>query len=360
MLSEFLREHRESLIGRSRAKVVQRRAPLPTDAELEHGVPLFIDQLVETLRQETTQPPGPGPEMGPDAALHGSDLLAQGFTVGQVVHDYGDICQAVTELASELKVDITVDEFHTLNRCLDHVTAQAVTEYGRQRETQSSDAETERLGFLAHELRNLVHGAVLSFQVLRQGSVGVLGSTGNAHERSLRRLSNLIDRALAQVRLDARLHHPATFPLAELVAEIVFPASLEARTRGIELIITPSATPLEVDADRQLVASALSNLLQNALKFTPQGGRVRIRASAAPANRLLVEVEDECGGLPPGRAEELFHPFSQRSTDRSGLGLGLTISRRAVEQSGGSIRASNLPGTGCVFTIELPRAPSAG
>ena len=87
---------------------------------------------------------------------HGSDLLKQGFTVGQVVHDYGDICQAVTELAHEENVKITPNEFHTLNRCLDDVTAQAVTEYGRQRELRVSGEESERLGFLAHELRNLM------------------------------------------------------------------------------------------------------------------------------------------------------------------------------------------------------------
>lgn len=353
MLSDFLSEHRASLIRRSRAKVLERRAPLPTDYELEHGVPLFIDQLSETLRQEVAQPPGPLPEMGPDAVLHGRDLLAQGFTLGQLVHDYGDICQAVTELAAELRIEITVDEFHTLNRCLDHVTAEAVSEYSRRREMQVSDAETERLGFLAHELRNLVHSAVLSFQVMRQGTVGVLGSIGNAHERSLHRLSNLIDRALAEVRLGSRVQRRARFPVSELIEEAAFPASLEAKAHGVELVVARSERPLELEADRQLVGSALSNVLQNALKFTPQGGRVWIRTSAKE-RRVHIEVEDECGGLPPGKAEELFQPYAQRSTDRSGLGLGLTISRRAVEQSGGSLHVRDLSGKGCIFTIELP------
>ena len=67
--------------------------------------------------------------MSPGAALHAGDLLKQGFTVGQVVHDYGDVCQSVTELAEELGVEIATSEFHTLNRCLDNVTADAVTEY---------------------------------------------------------------------------------------------------------------------------------------------------------------------------------------------------------------------------------------
>jgi hypothetical protein len=68
-------------------------------------------------------------------------------------------------------------------------------------------------------------------------------------------------------------------------------------------------------------------------------------------------VEDECGGLPPGKVDELFQPFQQRGANRSGLGLGLTISRRGVEAMGGRMAARNLPGQGCVFSIDLPRSP---
>ncbi len=356
MLSDFLSDHRESLINRARAKVLERRVPLPTDYELRHGVPIFLDQLVETLRLEAEHPRRPTPEMAADAAHHASDLFKQGFTVGQVVHDYGDICQSVTELAHELNATITPDEFHTLNRCLDNVTADAVTEYGRQRELQASGAETERLGVFAHELRNLIQAAVLSFQILRRGTVGVSGSTGNAHERTLRHVCDLIDRALAEVRLDSKIQQNARFPLAPLIEEVAFPANLEAKNRGVELVVARPDGALEVEADRHLLASAISNVLQNAFKFTHQDGRVSLRTIAS-GDRVLIEIEDECGGLPPGKAEELFLPFSQRATDRSGLGLGLAISRRAVEQSGGSIRVRDLPGKGCAFTIDLPLAP---
>ena len=354
MLSDFLSNNRESLIVRARAKVLQRRVPLPTDYELQHGVPLFLNQLIETLRMEGKLE-RPLPEMGPDAVHHAKDLFKQGFTVGQVVHDYGDLCQAVTELAEELKAKITTDEFHTLNRCLDDVTAEAVTEYGRQRELEASNAETERLGTFAHELRNLIQAAVLSFQMLRRGTVGVSGSTGNAHERTLRQLCDLIDRTLAEVRLESKIQQEVRFPLSPLIEEVAFPANLEARNRGVELVVVPPEGPLEVEADRHLLASAISNILQNAFKFTHRDGRVSLR-TLAHGDRVLIEVEDECGGLPPGKADELFRPFSQRATDRSGLGLGLAISRRAVEQSGGSVRVRDLPGKGCVFTIDFPLA----
>jgi len=88
------------------------------------------------------------------AAVHGAALLARGYTVAQVVHDYGDLCQAITELAVELAAPISTEDFHTLNLCLDNAIAEAVTEYARLREHSMADGQTERSGVFAHELRN--------------------------------------------------------------------------------------------------------------------------------------------------------------------------------------------------------------
>jgi signal transduction histidine kinase len=94
--------------------------------------------------------------------------------------------------------------------------------------------------------------------------------------------------------------------------------------------------------------------LQNAFKFTHHHTEVRLNAYAA-ADRIRIDVEDHCGGLPPGAAEELFKPFRQSSSDRSGLGLGLAICRQAVEANNGTLAVRDVPNTGCVFTIDLPR-----
>jgi signal transduction histidine kinase len=77
--------------------------------------------------------------------------------------------------------------------------------------------------------------------------------------------------------------------------------------------------------------------------------------ACADGNRVLIEVADHCGGLPPGKAQRLFAPFVQDGADRSGLGLGLTIARRSVEASGGRLSVRDVPAKGCVFTIDLPR-----
>jgi hypothetical protein len=70
---------------------------------------------------------------------------------------------------------------------------------------------------------------------------------------------------------------------------------------------------------------------------------------------VLIEVEDECGGLPEGKVESMFQSFEQLDQDRTGLGLGLSISRRAIEACGGTLTVRDVPGIGCVFTIDLPR-----
>jgi signal transduction histidine kinase len=111
---------------------------------------------------------------------------------------------------------------------------------------------------------------------------------------------------------------------------------------------------LEVEGERQVLMGALMNLLQNAFKFTHPHSEVSLNAYAL-ADRILIDVQDHCGGLPPGFAEDMFQPFTQAAEDRTGLGLGLSIARRSVEANDGILSVRNLPGTGCVFTIDLPR-----
>ncbi len=353
MLYEFLQSHRADIIARTRAKVAARPAPAATDAELSEGIPLFFGQLIDILGKV-----GPGNDaMTAGAAKQGDDMLRSGFTVGQVVHGYGDVCQAVTELAFETGAPITVDEFHTLNRSLDDAIASAVTEFGRLREQDLVDEGTERLGVLAHELRNRLNTALLAFAILKDGTVSINGSTGTLLERSLTGLAQLIDGALAEVRLESTVQRRETVTLAAFIEEVEIGAALEARLKSQQLILESVPPGVMIRIDRQLLGAAVANLLQNAFKFTPPHGHITLRTRATP-DRVLIEVEDQCGGLAPGTAEVLFGPFTQRNTNRTGLGLGLTIARKAVLVHDGELRAENHPGKGCVFTVDLPRAPS--
>jgi signal transduction histidine kinase len=359
LLHEFLESKRPEIISRTKIKVAARAAPRATEAELTHGIPLFFNQLIDTLKGSTLKGSArQGDEMDASATKHGDDMLRLGFTVGQVVHDYGDLCQAVTELAFELDAQITIDEFHTLNRCLDDAIAKAVTEYGRLREQSLADQGAERMGALAHELRNRLNTAMLSFGILKGGTVGIGGPTGALLDRSLTGLNDLIDRSLAEVRLESTVQRREELLLAEFIEEVEIAAIIEAKARGHQLTVDPVEYGVSIEADRQLLVAAAANLLQNAFKFTKNPGHIWLRTRVS-ADLVFIDIEDECGGLPPGRAEALFHPFQQRSSDRSGLGLGLSISRKAVQLNGGEIQVRNVPGKGCVFTVELPRKLAA-
>ena len=372
MMHEFLTANRAELIARCRTKVAQRAPPGVLEKELEHGVTIFLEQLIKTLQVEQTSDPirsrkvsGPSgggkpalSEISESAALHGKELLQHGFTVEEVVHDYGDLCQSITDLAFERGVLIDIDEFRTLNRCLDNAIANAVTEFGYQRDFVvaglQADALNERLGFFAHELRNLLCTATLALSIIKEGNVGLTGATGGVLDRALVGLANLIDRSLADVRMAAGMPvQSQLFSLVDFIAEIKLSASLEAKVRNCILTVSHVDPLLAVDADRDLLLSAAGNLLQNAFKFSHPLSEVSLNAYAV-GDRILIDVEDRCGGLPPD-ADKMFLPFTQVGADTSGLGLGLSISRRSVEANGGILSVRNVPGSGCVFTIDLPR-----
>jgi hypothetical protein len=220
MLYEFLTLHRDAIITRTREKMTNRPWPLVSTSELENGVPLFLTQLSNTLRSEATTTAMPSSEIGEAGTRHGRELMALGFNVSQVVHDYGDICQAVTEIALEEHAPVTLDEFHTLNRCLDDATAQAVTEHARLTAVQSGADEVVRAGQLGHEVRNLVNTALLAFQTLKVGHISINGSTGMVLGRTLLGLRDTIDSGLSDIRLSAGVERREPVRLSLFIDEI--------------------------------------------------------------------------------------------------------------------------------------------
>lgn len=357
MLYEFIAANREDIVSRTRERARTRPWPSASSREIEYGVPLFLTQLAETLRLEGTATPFASDAIGSTAARHGAELLAIGFDVTQVVHDYGDICQAITEIAVEEMAPIRVEEFHTLNRCLDTAIAEAVSEHTRLTAQKWYEDEVERLGRTAHELRDLLNTALLAFHTLKRGTV-INEAPAEVLGRNLASLRDLVDRALSEVRLAAGKQRRERLAVRAFVDEIAATGALHAEQRHIRFIVEPVEPTLAVDGDSQLLASAVMNLLQNAFRHTPAGGTVVLRAQAR-GQRLLVEIEDECGGIPESTGD-LFRPFGdRRATDRSGLGLGLSIARKAVRAHSGDILVRNMPGKGCIFAIDVPLSAEA-
>jgi signal transduction histidine kinase len=305
-------------------------------------------------------------EIGKTATEHGRELLQMGFTIDQVVHDYGDLCQSIADLAFELQEPFEIDEFGTLNRCLDNGIADAVTEFSYRRDFLMADKQSlalnERLGMFANEMRNFLNTATLAFAAIKAGNVGVNGATGVALERSLAALQSVVYRSLSEVRITAGLPvHYTLFSLDDFIAEIKVSASLDAQFRECGFTVALVDPKLALDADRDLIFSAASNLLQNAFEFTHYHTDVTLTAYAT-GDRILIDVSDHCGGLRPGEEARMFTPFVQGGSERGGLGLGLSIAQRSVEANGGMLSVRDMPGSGCVFTIDLPRhlMPEAG
>jgi signal transduction histidine kinase len=292
-------------------------------------------------------------EVATIAGAFGKELQHLGYTLSHVVHAYGAICQSITEVAIAKNAGITTEEFRELNRCLDTAIAGAVTVFHAELSEDVSSRETEHLGFLAHELRNGLAVVNTSLRLIKKGSVGFGGSIGQVLDRALKRLQELIDRSLAEVRLrvDPEVHKQ-TASLHLLIAQMVAATESEVDLKNIsvEIDVDPA---LEIDADQYLLFSAVSNLVQNAIKYTCSGGTIRIRGHAV-ANKTIIEIEDQCGGLSTAALGNLFKPFQRHNANRDGMGLGLPIAQRAIALNGGTIDVENLPGSGCIFRISLP------
>jgi signal transduction histidine kinase len=233
-----------------------------------------------------------------------------------------------------------------LNRCLDDAIAGAVTEYGRARPQSRIDRPgASARGSFAHELPNLMNTAMMAFEVLKTGNVGGGGSTGAVLQRSLMASHTLISRLLAEVRLTQGMQNRE-----QLLAS-------DSSKKSQRLRQTDCGARRRRRGDRgrrQVLDAVIANLLQNDFKFTRPQTTVVLRVGAS-TERLLIEIQDKCGGLPSENVNEPFRPFEQHSGDRTGVGLGLAFSRWGAEAPDGRVYVHDLPDQGCVFTVDLPR-----
>jgi len=361
MLFEFLTQHKEAILQLCRDKVLAASESKPTSALLDRGLPAFLDELIGTLQRNAsfatdfTDTFSERKNRDHNAAELGKESLRLGYTISQVVHAYGAVCQSITEFVQTQSYKITAQEFQDLNFSLDSAIAQAVTEFEKIQSENANRNEVERLGFLVHELGNSLAAASIAYRMIQKGQVGNAGVTSEVLSNALERMRRLIGSSLAEVRMHGKIPVERTpTRLIDIVSEVEAAAMVLGRSKEahLECDVDPA---IQLIVDPHLIFSALSNLVSNAMKFTIQNGKVSVRSKESEG-RVLIEVEDECGGLSEEETEELFKPFAQKGADRTGMGLGLPLSRRAVELNQGTLTARNIPGKGCVFTIDLPKA----
>lgn len=349
-LHEFIAENRDEILAICLQKMKE-FSPASRDEDLVADFHMVIDEIVRALQEADGLPVhSPLPGKSPTASRHGARRQRLGYAIQKLALDFGSISHAVGALSTQKGLSFAGREYQVFNACVDTSIASALEEFSSQARQQYEDEAAQRMGFLAHELRNALSSARMSFVMLKSGQVGIQSKTADVLERGLRRLENLIGHTLLAVRLQSgnppKLKRMSVLELLTDVEETSVPE------RNIRVSIDADDA-LEIEVDEQLMISALSNLLQNAFKFTKPNGQIVLRARAE-GGCVVIEVEDQCGGLPPGVHENLFKPYVQAGRNRSGLGLGLAIAREAVETHGGRLSVRDLPGRGCVFSATLP------
>jgi len=351
-LHEFLSEHREQLLELCTSKL-RDRAPDKSSSELLGELPAFLDEVISAISRENSRSPeDPAVALGAGPAAElGRQRKEIGFDVALTVLSFGVVSDAVGELGKAAQLSFEARDYRIFNQCIDDAMATALTEYWKVDGGPANEA-TVQLAFLAHELRNSLSSVQMAWNFLVSGHAGVQGRTAKVLERNLQRALDLTRGTL----LGAQLTAGAPLALAPVNIGLVL-SNIHAETvpeRNISISVR--AEPgLEIEADEKIVVSSIENLLQNAIKFTHDGGAIEVRASRQDGD-VVIEVEDECGGLPAGDPERLFELFV-RSSDPRSTGLGLAIARKAARAHGGDVTARDLPGRGCVFSIRLPAQP---
>ena len=194
MLADFVVSNREQIISRCRTKVAKRSSPLPSTAEIDHGVPMFLDELLAELRLGLS----PNKDISVTAAKHGHDMLEGGFSPSQVVHGYGDVCQVVTEMAIEAQAPVSSDDFRMLNRCLDD--AIAVGDHpirnrtGRGHQAKSPIARATESGCWAMPWASPVSAAEVAFEAIQLREGRNRAGTRHGLARNLKAIADLNQR----------------------------------------------------------------------------------------------------------------------------------------------------------------------
>jgi signal transduction histidine kinase len=238
----------------------------------------------------------------------------------------------------------------------------------REARTEAEAANRAKAAFLAsmsHELRTPLQAALGFAQLLRSEVYGPINEAQaealGRVERSQTHLARLIDDILDFARLEAgrvRLKLEGV-SVADVFTDLAPLVESQASAKELTLALEPPSTPFRILVDKQRLQQVMVNLVGNAIKFTPEGGRITVSAFRA-GERGLIQVCDNGVGVPPDRLALIFDPFVQvddsLTRTQPGTGLGLAISRDFARAMGGDITVESVLGHGSTFTAVLPTA----
>ena len=346
-LADFI-DANKSLIIKTWEKLVVERLGFHLDkSELLNDLPHFIDDLIEALQHSSEQ----WPDLD-HARAHGEHRLRHGIDIGVLTEEMALITEAVFQTATEQAYKLMMEEVIYLSRAIGRGTAVSVKAYGVMRDQELAEQAGKHFSFVAHELRTPLQTASMVAELLEYDNIPDKDDLLRRLNRSLSQVAELVDNVLIQVRLDAQADvNGEIFAMKKFLETVCDDIEPHAQTKSLRL--KKEIEEIEIKGDKKLLASALTNLLKNAVKFTDNGKQIIIKARTEK-DRVLIEVADQCGGMPDDLPPRLFNPYMQGDDDRSGFGLGLMIVKQAVEAHLGSVSINNRPGDGCSFLIELP------
>jgi signal transduction histidine kinase len=345
-LGEFIARKKDVIVARWAERVVALLSLAENPPQLIDDLPVFIDDMVKSLESNDENVCYRG-----GARAHGRQRKEIGMDIGALAIEFSLVGETVLELAETDGFVPTLAEIRALFRVTALGTEESVTAYAALRDREIENQAARHYSFIAHELRAPLQSACLAASLLTE-SRGNRGLQLDTLTRALMAVTSLVDDSLLGARLQGqpapryeRLRSP------DLLREVTGACHLAAERRGVRVQVRSSE--FELDVDRKIVTSLLTNLVGNAVKFTPAGGRVQVLGSVVEG-RAHFEIADRCGGMPEDLPGRLFHPHVQEGGDRSGFGLGLSIVKLAVDAHAGTIRVVNEPGVGCRFVVDLP------
>ena len=291
-----------------------------------------------------------------DASAHlALPLIHAGEVVGGLAFDFA-FCPAIhatDELFTSLLAQATADAL------------QRARSYDQEREARRtaellSRAREDVLGVVAHDLRNPLNLVSMTTQLLMEPDLTPerRKSTLAINARAVARMNRLIGDLLDVVRMEAGHLSLDVGPcdVTRVLVETLEAFQPRAAEQGISLVLSPEPPNIIVQADEERVLQLIDNLVGNALKFTPSGGRVSI-GGFIDTNELRVTVADTGPGIPEEQRARLFDRFWQaRGADRRGLGLGLPIAKGIAEAHGGRLWVESTMGSGSAFHFAMPLA----
>ena len=387
-LSVFIEQHKESIVQswENFARTISPPALTMDRTGLRDHVSLILDSIIVDL--DTAQTPqeqsqkswgeAPAPNTPSHAHAHAADRLASGYTVFQLISEYRAMRASVLRLwAANSPAVMWSDagDVTRFNEAVDQALAESVMRYASLVEStiqvqkiaevelrQSNRHKDDFLAMLAHELRNPLApiGTAAQLLVMSPGNEVMVRQVSAIINRQMSHLTHIVDDLLDVSRITRGLVELHTEPLdlKLIVSSAVEQAQALIEACHHQLILKLGSTPAFVEGDRTRLVQVLSNLLNNAAKYTPPNGEIVLSLDVRE-DQVQLAVSDNGSGIAPNLIPHIFELFTQadRTLDRAqgGLGLGLSLVKNIITLHGGEVGAeSEGLGKGSVFTIKLP------